>query len=87
MKEIVTTLTKKGQVTIPLEIRTYLGIKAKDKVAFSMDSGGIRLAPAKYTIEKVYGMVPPLNKPEEFKKNRKIALEEHARKIVRKMNK
>jgi len=87
MKEIMTTLTKKGQVTIPLEIRAYLGIKAKDKVAFSMDDDGVRLAPAKYTIEKVYGMVPPLNKPEDFKKNRKIVREEHAKKIVGKMNK
>ena len=56
-------------------------------MAFSMDGDGIRLAPAKYTIEKVYGMVPPLKRPEDFKKNRKIVQEEHAKKIVRKMNK
>ncbi len=85
MKNIMTTLTKKGQVTIPAEIRSYLGIKAKDKVTFSVDNDGVRLSPAEYTLEKVYGMVAPLNKPENFKKYRKIAREEHTKSIIRKM--
>ena len=40
MKEIVTTMTKKGQVTIPVEIRNLLGLKAKDKIAFRINKGG-----------------------------------------------
>ena len=72
---------------MPFKIRSYPDIKAKNKVAFSMNDDGVRLAPAKYTIEKVYDMVPPLKRPEDFKKNRKILREEPAKKIVGKMNK
>lgn len=85
MKEIVTTMTQKGQVTIPVEIRNLLGLKAKDKVAFSIDEGNIRLAPAKYTLENVFGVVKPLNKPEDFKKLKQIAIKEHVKKVIEEM--
>jgi len=87
MKEIVTTMTQKGQVTIPVEIRNLLGLKAKDKVAFSIDEGNIRLAPAKYTLENVFGVVKPLNKPEDFKKLKQIAIKEHVKKVIEEMKK
>ena len=87
MKEIVTTITQKGQVTIPVEIRHLLGLKAKDKVAFSIDKGNIRLAPAKYTLENVFGVVKPLNKPEDFKKLKQIAIKEHVKKVIEEMKK
>ena len=87
MKEIVTTMTQKGQVTIPVEIRHLLGLKAKDKVAFSIDEGNIRLAPAKYTLETVFGIVKPMNKPEDFKKLKQIAIKEHAEKVIEEMKK
>ena len=86
-KEIVTTMTQKGQVTIPVEIRNLLGLKAKDKIAFSIDEGNIRLAPAKYTLETVYGVVKPINKPEDFKKLKQIAIKEHVKKVIEEMKK
>jgi len=87
MKEIVATMTQKGQVTIPVEIRHLLGLKAKDKIAFSIDEGNIRLAPAKYTLENVYGVVKPINKPEDFKKLKQIAIKEHVKKVIEEMKK
>ena len=36
-------VTQKGQVTIPLEIRTALGIQAGSDVQFQLDDGGARL--------------------------------------------
>jgi antitoxin PrlF len=87
MKEIVSTMTKKGQVTIPVEIRHLLGLKAKDKVAFSIDEDSVRLAPARYTLETIYGVVKPLNKPENFKKLKQIAIKEHVKKITEEMKK
>jgi len=86
-KEIVTTMTQKGQVTIPVEIRNLLGLKAKDKIAFSIDEGNIRLAPAKYTLENVFGVVKPINKPEDFKKLKQIAIKEHVKKVIEEMKK
>jgi antitoxin PrlF len=35
-----TTITSKGQVTVPREIRDRLGLKSGDKVAFAMLSDG-----------------------------------------------
>lgn len=35
-----TTLTSKGQVTVPREIRERLGLKSGDKMAFTMLSDG-----------------------------------------------
>ncbi|MCL4386421.1 MAG: AbrB/MazE/SpoVT family DNA-binding domain-containing protein [Actinobacteria bacterium] len=87
MKEILTTITKKGQVTIPVEIRRLLGFKAKDKVAFRIDGDNVRLAPAKYNLETVYGVVKPLNKPEDFKKLKQTAIKEHVKKVMEEMEK
>jgi antitoxin PrlF len=35
----ITTLTSKGQVTIPKEIRDELGLKPSDKIVFSLEDG------------------------------------------------
>jgi len=87
MKELVTTMTQKGQVTIPVDIRNLLGLKAKDKVAFSIDNGNVLLAPAKYTLETAYGAVKPLSKLQDLKKLTKTAMVEHANKVVEEMQK
>jgi AbrB family looped-hinge helix DNA binding protein len=36
-------VTQKGQVTIPLEVRQALGIKAGTEVGFELDASGARL--------------------------------------------
>ena len=46
-----------------------------------------KLAPAKYTLEAVYGVVKPINKPENFKKLKQIAIKEHVKKITKGMKK
>ncbi len=42
-----TTLTSKGQVTIPREIRQRLGLVAGDKIAFTLLSDGTVIVRAK----------------------------------------
>jgi AbrB family looped-hinge helix DNA binding protein len=37
------TLTSKGQVTVPREIRERLGLSAGDKLLFEVEDGSIRL--------------------------------------------
>ena len=85
MKEIMRTVTQKGQVTIPFEIRNLLGLKTRDKVIFKIDNDNIRLTSAKYTLETAYGAVKPLNKVEDFKKLKQIATEEHVEKVIKEM--
>jgi antitoxin PrlF len=46
----MTTLTRKGQVTVPKSIRDYLGLKAGSSVSFErLPSGDIALRPNKRT--------------------------------------
>lgn len=46
---MATTVTSKGQVTVPKTVRDYLGIKAGSVVAFErLASGEIVLRPAKF---------------------------------------
>ncbi|MFY9270074.1 MAG: AbrB/MazE/SpoVT family DNA-binding domain-containing protein [Candidatus Manganitrophaceae bacterium] len=63
---IPTTLTKKGQVTIPKEIRDFLGLKEHDKVLFIEREGTVILKPLKGNILDLKGSVPPKNRPEDF---------------------
>jgi AbrB family looped-hinge helix DNA binding protein len=41
VKETITTINSKGQITIPVEILKYLGLDIGDKIAFVIDSEGI----------------------------------------------
>ena len=40
------SLTRKGQVTIPAHIRRLLGLSTSDKVAFLVTEGKVEIAPA-----------------------------------------
>lgn len=42
-----TTLTQKGQVTIPIEIRKILGIQPRQKVTFTQVNDRVTISPAK----------------------------------------
>ena len=57
MREIETTVTTKGQVTIPVEIRTQLGLKPKDKVQFELDGDSVRLKKSSSRIQRHFGAV------------------------------
>ena len=78
MKEIVSTITSKGQVTIPAEIRNYLGLKTNDKVAFVIDSDGVvRLQVPRYPdIASLRGAAGSLSKPLSWQQMRQIAHED-----------
>lgn len=42
------TITTKGQITIPKAMRDYLSVEPGDKVVFTyLEAGGIRIEPAK----------------------------------------
>jgi len=67
MKEIVTTMTQRGQVTVPSEVRRLLGLKPRDKVAFSIEDDEVRLTPARFTLESAFGSVKPIKGRQDFK--------------------
>jgi antitoxin PrlF len=78
MKEIISTVTSKGQVTIPAEIRKYLGITTNDKISFVIDDEGVvRLRVPRYpTIASLRGAAGRLKKPLSWQEIQKIAQED-----------
>lgn len=87
MKQITASITQRGQVTIPVEVRRLLGAKPRGKVVFQIVDGEVRLAPVEFTLESAYGSVTPINRPEDFEEITRIAKEEHAENVIRKMQK
>jgi len=54
----ITTITTKGQVTIPKEIREYLNIDTGSKVDFVIDENGIvTLIPLNVPVQRLSGIL------------------------------
>jgi antitoxin PrlF len=63
------TVTSKGQVTIPIEIRKFLELGAGSKVTFLVREGRVELVPAQSIVARTKGMLktsmPRLSPQEE----------------------
>jgi len=70
MQTFETTLTEKGQVTIPLEIRRMIGLRPRDKVRFEVEGQVVKISRASSKLLAGYGAVPPRERPEDFQKIR-----------------
>lgn len=59
-----TTLSSKGQITIPVAIRNSLRLNAGDRVDFVLfDVGRVELVPKKRSVKTLRGMIPHSGKP------------------------
>src|SRR5947209_14041435 len=69
MKEIPATITSKGQVTIPVEVRRHLGLKERDKIAFVIaPDGPVALKVPEFpTIQSLRGIAGSLPQPMPWK--------------------
>lgn len=78
MKEIIATVTSKGQITIPAEVRRHLGIGERDKVTFVIDDEGqVHLRRVKYpTIASISGMAGSLDRSLTWEEMREAARED-----------
>ena len=83
MKEYIGTVSTKGQITLPAEIRMRLGIKRGDKVIFSLDQETVTLKPGGSSLEAGFKSIPALKHPYSLEKMTQIAAEEHAAAVVR----
>lgn len=55
-----TTITQKGQVTIPAPVRKALGLKRGDQVKFTLKKRVVQIKPAKrFSIMSLYGSLKP----------------------------
>ena len=78
-KEIVSTITSKGQVTIPAEVRRHLALKTGDRIAFVLESDGtVRLIAPRYpSVASLRGAAGSLDRPLSWEQMRDIAREDH----------
>lgn len=63
------TISSKGQVTVPIEVRRRLGLKAGDRVDFVYEEGRTVLRPArieKNPFEAYVGILPAFSTLEEI---------------------
>ena len=85
MQEIVSTITSKGQVTIPAVVRRHLGVGTNDKVSFVIEENGeVRLSAPRYpTIQSLRGIAGSLSRPLSWQEMEEIAHEDHADEVAR----
>ena len=78
MKEIISTITSKGQVTVPAEVRKHLGLSPRDKIAFIIDDvGDVRLESPRYPdIASLQGAAGSLGRPLPWDRVMEIAHED-----------
>jgi antitoxin PrlF len=85
MNEQLNVVTRKGQVTIPVDIRRALGLKEGDKVAFVLEENQVTLTKKESVVEQTAGAlksdIPALSPREE----RKAAEEAIAEDVIRRM--
>jgi len=65
----LSTITSKGQITVPKEVRDVLGLKSGDKVDFRLEKDGTaRMLPLSRKVSDVFGMLS------NYKKKRAVTI-------------
>ena len=75
-------ITRKGQTTIPKEIRTFLKLKPNDKLFYIVEGEKVVLKPLQGDILELRGSVPAKDQKLEFDKILEITRKKVAKKIV-----
>jgi AbrB family looped-hinge helix DNA binding protein len=84
MQEIVSTITSKGQVTIPAAVRRHLGVGTNDKITFVLEeNGAVRLrVPHFPTIQSLRGIAGSLPRSLSWHEIEEIAHEDRAEQVM-----
>ena len=76
-------ITRKGQTTIPKEIRTFLKLEPNDKIFYIVEGEKVVLKPLRGDILELRGSVPAKDQPTDFDKVLKTVRKKVAKKIVK----
>jgi AbrB family looped-hinge helix DNA binding protein len=68
-------ITRKGQVTLPIEIRRELGLKEGDRVTFKMENGTVVVARAVSVVDATAGIFNSRKPAPSVKELREMAEE------------
>ena len=77
------TLTSKGQITVPKDVRERLGLKSGDRVAFEFEGDSVRLRVEKSrSLEELKGSLPATREYIGKEAERKAAREHATREAL-----
>ena len=79
------SVTTKGQVTIPVEIRRRLGVRPRDKVAWVVEDGKVSVTRSASVTERTAGIFKSHERPLSAEELRAAAEEAIAEDAVRRM--
>ncbi len=82
-QEYWSSMSPKGQITLPADIRRRLGLKPRDMVTIRLDAEGVRVRPAPNAFLAARGALPPLSPPRDLKEMTEIAADEAAEAAAR----
>ena len=77
MNSLESTMTQKGQVTIPAAIRARLGLKPRDRVRFEVAGDVVTIQRAESKLLAGFGAIRPRNRPEDWN-----AIEEETERLM-----
>ena len=84
--QLTSSVTQKGQVTIPAEIRKLLGVKPQDKVAFKIEKSTVKLSRTTSVVERTKGILAsPGPRFKDAREERKAAEEAIAEEAMKRM--
>lgn len=66
MREFVSSVSPKGQITLPVDLRRELGIMPKSKVTLRLEGDTVRVQAASFTLAQVFGSVVPSTDTEDL---------------------
>ena len=81
-QEYYSSVSPKGQITLPSEVRMNLGIEPKDRVAIVLENGAIKIRRVG-RLQDYFQTVPPLRPARDWKEVEEIAHDEHAEHVAR----
>ena len=78
---IISTIGRRGQMTVPRAIRRSLNLQEGDRVAFISRGNEVVLQPLTDTLLDLRGSVP-VSEPQDFAAIRDQVIRDHARKVA-----
>lgn len=89
LKQLITSITRKGRITLPAEMRRSLGVQEGDKIAVSLlnvaegEPPQALIKPARSIAESTFGAVTPRKRPENFEELRRTFEESVAEQVMK----
>jgi AbrB family looped-hinge helix DNA binding protein len=85
-REIWASVTERGQVTIPAEVRKVMGISKPGRVIFRVEDDVVVLKKPRFSsVEEITGSVPPLKEPKTWDEIEQIIADDVAEEYREKM--